>query len=431
MTKNYPGLLLMLFIVPLAGELKFFPFDGDFSSFRVSFGSPAFLFFLLWLRHLPFFISGLLAGSAVLIFRIVWDLSILHAGLIESFYLHLPAFAYYLVYALLFQLGRAKEAYDRPLRIGALAILAESCASLAELLLSLSHSNDATSFTAPVIGEVFLLAFIRSFFVLSFFFIMELRHAELVTDQQREQNKHMTLVISGLYEEVIQLSKTMQNAEDITRDCYNLYRQLQNSNTLFNKNQFAQNLLEIAGQVHEIKKDNQRIYASLSQLISEGKLNDHLPATELGELIIQSQQKYARSIGKIISFKLSIDDALPDLHVYTTLSLVNNLVANAVEAIADVGCVSVSFHRNCDYLEFCVSDSGPGIPVKKEALIFRPGYTTKFDASGTPSTGMGLPYIKDLAASLGGEIRIASPPEGRGVTFTISLPLKSLTKEEV
>ncbi len=431
MKNNYPALLLMLLVVPLAGELKLFPFEGDFSSFRVSFGSPAFLFFLLWLRHLPFFVSGLLAGSAVLIFRICWDFVFLTTAWSESFYLHFPAFAYYLVYALLFQLGRAKEAYDRPLRIGALAIIAESCASLAELLLSLIHSSATTGFTAPVIGEIFLLAFIRSFFVLSFFFIMELRHAELVTDQQREQNKHMTLVISGLYEEVVQLGKAMQNAEDITRDCYNLYRQLQNSNTLLNKNEFAQNLLEIAGQVHEIKKDNQRIYASLSQLISEGKLNDHLPAAELGELIIQSQQKYARSIGKLITFKSDIAADLPDLHVYTTLSLVNNLVANAVEAIADVGCISVSFRCNGAHLEFCVSDSGPGIPAKKEALIFRPGYTTKFDASGTPSTGMGLPYIKDLASSLGGEIKIAAPLEGSGVIFTINLPLKSLTKEGV
>ena len=118
------------------------------------------------------------------------------------------------------------------------------------------------------------------------------------------------------------------------------------------------------------------------------------------------------------------------MHVYTVLSLINNLVANAVEAIADVGCVSISFKRDFEYLEFCVADSGPGIPQRKAELIFRPGYTTKFDAAGTPSTGMGLPYIKDLASSLGGSILLATPPDGRGAVFTIRLPLNSLTKEE-
>lgn len=45
--------LFMLMLVPLAGEPKFHPFNGDFSSFRVSFGSPVFLLFLLWLRSFP------------------------------------------------------------------------------------------------------------------------------------------------------------------------------------------------------------------------------------------------------------------------------------------------------------------------------------------------------------------------------------------
>ena len=48
--KHHRNLLLfftMLILVPLAGEPKFHPFGGDFSAFRVSFGSPVFLLFLL------------------------------------------------------------------------------------------------------------------------------------------------------------------------------------------------------------------------------------------------------------------------------------------------------------------------------------------------------------------------------------------------
>lgn len=429
MNKNHLGLALMLLSVPLAGELKFFPFEGDFHHFRVSFGSPAFLFFLLWLRCLPFTLSGLLTGSAVLLFRLALDV-FGGADPSVSFLSHIPAFFYYLAYASIFQFARAAASYDRPLRMAALAVSAEIGASIVELILSLSHASAASIFTLPILGEILIAAVIRSFFVLSFFFLMDLRRTEFVAEQQREQNKSMLLVISGLYEEVIQLQKSMQNAEDITRDCYNLYRNLQNNQTLFNRNEFAQNILEIAGQVHEIKKDNQRIYASLSQLISDGRLTDYLPAAELAELIVQSQQKYARSLSKLITFQLSVADELPPLHVYTVLSLANNLVANSVEAIADVGLVEIVFARADSEIELRVRDSGPGIPAKKQSLVFRPGYTTKFDHSGTPSTGMGLPYIKDLVQNLHGTIRLETPPDKIGASFTIRLPLHHLTKEE-
>ncbi|MDF2636472.1 MAG: signal transduction histidine kinase regulating citrate/malate metabolism, partial [Pelosinus sp.] len=45
MKRTWLSVLLMILIVPLVGELKFYPFDHEFSSFRVSFGSPIFLFF--------------------------------------------------------------------------------------------------------------------------------------------------------------------------------------------------------------------------------------------------------------------------------------------------------------------------------------------------------------------------------------------------
>ena len=44
---------LMLLLVPIAGEPQIHPFSDDFIAFRVSFGSPVFLLFLLWLDKFP------------------------------------------------------------------------------------------------------------------------------------------------------------------------------------------------------------------------------------------------------------------------------------------------------------------------------------------------------------------------------------------
>ena len=65
--------ICMLIIVPLAGEPQIHPFGGDFQNFRVSFGSPLFLLFLLWLRRVPMLISGLCTGITVVLFRALLD----------------------------------------------------------------------------------------------------------------------------------------------------------------------------------------------------------------------------------------------------------------------------------------------------------------------------------------------------------------------
>lgn len=126
---------------------------------------------------------------------------------------------------------------------------------------------------------------------------------------------------------------------------------------------------------------------------------------------------------------MQVENLLPPLHVYTVLSLVNNLVSNAVESIKDSGFIKISFYSMGECIAFRIADTGPGIPLKKRSLIFKPGYTTKFDEAGNPSTGMGLPYVKDLANSLHGSITLEDLPHTDETVFIIQLPLQSLTKE--
>src|SRR5690625_1196009 len=59
-------LILIAIIVPIAGELKLYPFNENF---RISFGMPSFFFLLLILRRNKHLLPGVIPGVVVVFFR--------------------------------------------------------------------------------------------------------------------------------------------------------------------------------------------------------------------------------------------------------------------------------------------------------------------------------------------------------------------------
>jgi len=416
----------MVLTVPLAGEIKFYPLN---ETFRVSLGAPAFFFLLLLLQKTPAVLPGFLTGTSVVHFRILLDLiEQENFNWTSSFQAQYPSFFYYFTYSLLFFLVKTNRFQNRPLMIGFIGLLIEILSDMFELMIQYFVLETTITFTK--LSEIIMIAFTHSFIVLSFFNMMKLYEVQKRERQIRKQNEHMFMLISNLYEEKVYLKKTLKNIENITMESYHLYRNLKEQEQRHHvlNQQFSQKLLRIAGEIHEVKKDNQRIFAGLSKLITNESFQDYMNAAELIQLIIQINKKYADSLGKEIKFLYSVEGNHPNYHVYTVLSLINNLVANAVEAIIEKGSVRLSLRELSDTVVFQVADTGPGIPGKYENAIFQPGFTSKYDHLGTPSTGIGLSYVKEVVKDLGGEILFQNN-HSNGVVFSIELPIMNLIQK--
>lgn len=426
--KDVYILVLMVLTVPLAGEIKFYPLN---ETFRVSLGAPTFFFFLLLLQKTPAFLPGFLTGTIVVNFRILIDfIQQENFDWTSSFQTQYPSFFFYFTYSCLFYLVKTNRFHNRPLIIGFIGLLIEILSDSVELIIQ--YFVLETTITFAELNEMVMIGFAHSFIVLSFFNMMKLYEVQTRERQIRKQNEHMLMLISNLYEETIHLKKTLKNAENITNESYHLYRNLKEQEKQHNvfKHQFSQKLLHIAGEIHEVKKDNQRIFSGLSKLITNESFQDYMNATELIQLIIRINEKYAVSLGKEIKFLFSVEGNHPNYHVYTVLSLINNLVANAVEAIIEKGSVSLSLREFSDTVEFQVADTGPGIPRKYEDVIFQPGFTSKYDQLGTLSTGIGLSYVKEVVKDLGGEILFQNKHyNGNGIVFSIKLPIINLIQK--
>lgn len=410
--------IFIIFAVPIAGELKFYPIDGDL---RVSLGTPLFFFILLWSRKIHPIIAGLLAGIAVVCFRIfIQGFQGESFQLIDAFSLNFPVFFYYLVYASLFLFFKINTLHESPFFIGLLGVVIEIIASMVEITVRTFYSHMPITFTTfLVIGGI---AVFRSFFVLGFFNILILRETKLAEEQQRKRNEEILLLISNLYVEMIQVKKSAKNAEELTSACYGLYRDLK----AMQNNQEAQTALKIAGQMHEIKKDHQRIYAGLSKLMVKENWNDYMNIEEIISVIISSNKCYGDMLGKSIEYQVNVSGEHSQYRSFILFSLINNLVANSVEAINDQGKIVLNARKLDKVFEITVSDNGAGISDKNKPFIFEPGFTTKFDDTGIASNGIGLSHIKNVIENIGGEINLVDTPAN--TTFGIMLPVASLTE---
>lgn len=423
--------ICMLIIVPLAGEPRIHPFGNEFSSFRVSFGSPMFLLFLLWLRNVPMAISGLNVGIVVVLFRALLD-TFSGVPFSAAVYNHIPTFFYYFAYAICFSTLKLNHApiTTQAMRIAVWAIFAEVLASIAELYsMDLFLGTHAAVITWDVLTRLTVIAFLRCFFILSFFFLSQLYLTEIHLAHESHEKNRLTMMIASIYEEVFELERALHKAETATHDCYGVYEELRSLHHPENLPHITQEALRVAGEVHDIKKDNQRIYAALSELTNQSnthKLNDYLTAQEICHLIVSTQKKYARRLDKNVVFSTALSGNLPELHAYTILSILNNLTANAIEAIHQKGQIDITMKRIGPELHLEVTNTGSSIPLRRLSQIFRPGYTTKYDSDGRASSGVGLTYIKALAEYLGGSITATSDGKDQ-VSFHLHLPLNRIT----
>jgi HAMP domain-containing protein/CheY-like chemotaxis protein/signal transduction histidine kinase len=175
-----------------------------------------------------------------------------------------------------------------------------------------------------------------------------------------------------------------------------------------------------------------------------------LSKIESGTVSVQAEEVFFSSILEMVArpfrheaenrrlnFEIRTDPSLPRSLVTDPRRLqqvLKNLLSNAFK-FTDHGGVRLSVFaasggwspdhpslNGAAVIGFEVSDTGIGIPVEKQRIIFEA--FQQADASTSRKyggTGLGLAISRELATLLGGEIQLRSTP-GQGSTFTLYLP---------
>lgn len=167
--------------------------------------------------------------------------------------------------------------------------------------------------------------------------------------------------------------------------------------------------------------------------LQAGKLRLNNVDFALQSLLDELQQRHSdKAEAKGITLRLALDAALP-LRVHGDrqrwLQILNNLVDNAIKFTGH-GAVNVEVMARGDRLVFEVQDSGRGIPLERQAHIFR-----RFEHADVQTnrayggTGLGLTLCEKLVTLHGGHIGVDSH-EGRGARFWFDIPLQAAQAAE-
>jgi two-component system sensor histidine kinase YcbA len=412
--------ILVVVVTVIATELFIVT---DIGPFRFSIGTVVFVYAILSLNHLLIIPTAIMVAFSTLLLRVGFDYFIRLPHEYSNFLMahQFSGVVYFLLLSIILRLGGIREgARNITVTLFLYLLAAVAVSNFAEALV---RTPVSLIFTPGNLVVLVLMSAVQVFLVTSLVNISQFQKTLVLDEQQRVSYEKMLIIASELYDELFYMQKSMENIENIMAKSYNLHKRLKELKLA--DRDIERSALEVAEEVHEVKKDTIRILAGLGEVLKIRKEKPVMNLSEILDLVIKTNRSYSQSLDKKIQYNLRIEDDLEVEQIYPLLAILNNLVSNAVEAIPSEGMIRLRIRQKNRVLRIYVCDNGDPVKERDKALIFEPGFTTKFSVDGVPSTGIGLAYVKGLVENFKGRVFFREIEKEK--CFIIILPAKSIS----
>jgi signal transduction histidine kinase len=195
---------------------------------------------------------------------------------------------------------------------------------------------------------------------------------------------------------------------------------LSTTKEIFYLEQLKKEVSSAQAEICQLKK----IVRDLSQH-AELRKNTHADLININEIIKEEMDYFDLdpSFRYEIKKELRLADNLPMImgNPIQIKEILDNLIKNAIDAMVSTSKkrLSIETFLKGNKIEIRVSDTGTGIPLENQDLVFLDSFTTKPMGKGT---GLGLFIVKSTVAAYSGKVDFVSSPQN-GTTFQISLPI--------
>ena len=193
--------------------------------------------------------------------------------------------------------------------------------------------------------------------------------------------------------------------------------------------------------IGSVIRNGQRLQRLINQLldlskVEAGKMGLHASCLDLVQLLREITSSY-ESLAKEKNIRYFFYPEVRELMVYADEEkiekIIHNLLSNAFKFTKEDGEIILNLKIHEKAAVISVSDSGIGIPGDQLNKLFDQFYQVDSSQTrGYEGSGLGLALAKDLVELHHGKISVVSK-EGKGTTFTVTLPLgkEHLQKDEI
>lgn len=412
------NIFIICIVSTLMGQFYISPFNTGFRLTLVVFFTS--LFLVYFRTYNVIFISSTVGICTFLFRSLIFYLrnDLAFSDVLIQF---LPVLSYYFFFGLFFELLKVRENLESPLT-GFLSLLVAD--SLPNIIEASIRKIWAVSDFSLIINQIIIIGILRTSAVIIIYYWIKYYINRLRASEKEKYYRESTILISKLKTELFFLRKSKKNIEDLVSYTHNHYEETKNE-------KYKAALLKIAKDIHEIKKDYLRVTTGMSAVFDSDSNIKFMSNKDIFDIIEDNAIKLISSKNKDIQFSVECDSLFLTDKFYSTISVLNNLIINSIDAIESSGKINIGSYVEDDRVIFYVEDTGEGISPDKLNVVFKSGYTTKYDAeTGKMSTGLGLAHVNNIVTDFfKGDINICSElKKGTKISFTI--PRKLLSRKD-
>ena len=415
--KNIENIIIICLITVFMGQIYLNPVS---EGFRFSLAVVALPLLLIYFKDTSVTLATCVIAVFMFLFRsFVHQISNPELTLMEAHLQYLPVIIYYLLYGFLFTTFKIRGKLDTKLFLFLALWVCDSSGNIAEALLR--NIWKGIAFEKAILISI-LVGFSRAVFTYLILRLIKQYQTRFEREEREKKFKELVLFTAKLKSELFFLKKSMSDIESTMNESYLLYNKLQDK-------ELKEYALNVSKNIHEIKKDYYRVVLGMEKNLEEDKTDINMNAEEILSIIMDNTKKLVSAEEKNIIFEFIVEHNFQTSDYYPLISVLNNMITNAVDAIETHGKISIHVKSDKDDYIINVFDNGSGIESDELPLIFKPGYSTKFDSkTGKMSTGLGLSHVKYILEDhYNGSIN-ASSYLNEYTNFELRIPLNKLER---
>ncbi len=415
--SNKKTTILAALLLVLAGQLNI---NIIVHGFTISMSIVFFILLAFLVTEFHPFATTILAAPLMVLTRgvIAW---LNGANFFEAIMQYAPEVIFIILYGAMFSLYMRKVTFKKFQPINFLPLIGiDFLANVVEIYIRLGNDG----WNLSVLSKLLIIAVGRTLVAGILVAAFDYYGNFLIRKEEQQRYKNLLLLMAELKSEVIWMNKNTKDIEHITANAYEIYQHIKETKD----QEYQEKALELAKDIHEIKKEYALIMRGITETLAEEETSDQMQLSYLLQVLKESLLSHYEERKELLYIQVdSSCDLVTDKH-YFLLAILRNLVTNAIEAGEGQEEIEVVIRSREEetYIILEVEDHCGGIDKEDLKEIFKPGFSTKIDYDkGSTGRGLGLCIVKDLVEmKLGGILEVQDL--NSGTKFTMKIP-----KEEI